>query len=145
MELETADENRMIDAVQLAAQDAVQDVTPSTLASGQAVFDQLEADATFRSTLAANLDLNASTLEPNPNTMLKVAPQILVEKFIDYSNSTFPTTYTNSTYHINYTSSYPITNPSIVLVVQFTMPSYTGDVTPFAIDVPVVQSYQYSS
>ena len=141
LEWQEVDARRIDNAMQLASQDAVERVMPTNAGNGQVVFDQSVADATFKSTLAANLDLNSSTLQPDTNTMLSVTPTILVETFLDASNTTFPYTYTNSTYGINVT----LNEPSIIFVLQFTIPSYAHNVSPFTMDVPMVQSYHYST
>ena len=60
LELQEADARRIDNAMQLASQDAVERVVPTNAGNGQVIFDQSVADATFKSTLAANLDLNSS-------------------------------------------------------------------------------------
>jgi len=137
LEMETVVYDRFENAMILASQDAVEDVVPSSTANGQPIFDQTEADETFRATLANNLGLDPSTLQPLPNSTFHVAPQIVDEEFYDWSNTTFPYHYVNSTYGINET----LDAPSMVVVVQFTVPSYAANVQPFTITVPMVQSY----
>ncbi|MCL6441881.1 MAG: hypothetical protein K6T83_00200 [Alicyclobacillus sp.] len=137
LEMEEEDYHRIEDALQLASQDAVLDVTHDSVADGQVMFDQAQVDTIFRATLANNLDLDPTTLQPKPGTMLTVAPRILDEEFIDTSNASFPYHYVNSTYGVDVT----LNEPSIVVVVQFTMPSYAANVKPFAVTVPIVQSY----
>ncbi|WP_206886118.1 hypothetical protein [Alicyclobacillus mali (ex Roth et al. 2021)] len=137
LEMETVVYHRIENAMILASQDAVEDVVPSSTANGQPIFDQTEADQTFRATLAHNLGLDPSTLQPLPNSTFHVAPHIVDEEFYDWSNTTFPYHYVNSTYGIDET----LDAPSIVFVVQFTMPSYAANVQPFTITVPMVQSY----
>lgn len=141
LEWQEADARRIDNAMQLASQDAVEQVASTNVGDGQVVFNQSVVDTAFKATLAANLDLNSSTLQPNPNTMLSVAPTILVETFLDSSNTTFPYTYTNSTYGINKT----LYEPSVIYVLQFTIPSYASNVSPFTMDVPMVQSYHYTA
>lgn len=137
LEMETVVYHRIENAMILASQDAVEDVEPASTANGQPIFDQTEADETFRATLANNLGLDPNTLQPLPNSTFHVAPKILDEEFYDWSNTTFPYHYVNSTYGIDMT----LDAPSIVFVVQFTMPSYAANVQPFTVTVPMVQSY----
>ncbi|WP_029421786.1 hypothetical protein [Alicyclobacillus macrosporangiidus] len=137
LEMEESDYHRVHDALQLATDDAVEMVTQDSVSNGQPVFDQTKADNAFRSTLANNLDLDPGTWQPKPNTMLKTAPQVLDEEFFDWSNANFPYHYVNTTYGIDVT----MNEPSIVLVVQFTMPSYAANVKPFTMNIPVVASY----
>ncbi|TDY40487.1 hypothetical protein C7445_12016, partial [Alicyclobacillus sacchari] len=137
LEMETVVYHRIVNAMFLASQDAVEDVVPSSTANGQPIFNQTEADQTFRETLANNLGLDPNTLQPVPNSTFHVAPQIVDEEFYDWSNAIFPYHYVNSAYGINET----LDAPSMVVVVQFTMPSYAANVQPFTVIVPVVQSY----
>ena len=137
LSLQEGDYHRLSDALDFASQDATLDVTTNTDATGVAVFNQTEANATFRATLARNLNLDPTTLAPRPNSMLSTAPTILDEQFFDGSNTSFPYTYTNSTYGLNVT----LNNPTLVLVVQFTMPSYAANVPTYTVTLPVIQSY----
>ncbi|GMA65656.1 hypothetical protein NZD89_28020 (plasmid) [Alicyclobacillus fastidiosus] len=127
---------RIVDAMQFATQDAVEQVEPTSVANGEPIFDTEAADAVFRGDLAKNLQLDPITLSPQPNTILKDTPVILKEQFIDWSNATFPYNYTDPS-GFNVT----LTEPSIVYEVQFTIPSLTSNVQPFTITIPVVQSY----
>lgn len=137
LEMETVVYHRIVNAMVLASQDAVEDVIPSSTANGEPIFDQAAATQTFRTTLANNLGLDTNTLQPLPNSTFHVAPHIVDEEFYDWSNTTFPYHYVNGTYGMNET----LDAPSMVVVVQFTMPSYAANVQPFTITVPMVQSY----
>lgn len=140
MELQEQDYQRISDAVKVAAQDASMDVTQNSASSGEPVFDSSLAIQTFDASLAANLNLNPTTLQPNARTMLAVAPKVLDAQFYDWSNATFPYNYVNPTYNLNQT----MNNPSVVFVVQCTIPSYAAGTAPFTVTIPVVQSYQFS-
>ncbi|EJY57289.1 hypothetical protein URH17368_0012 [Alicyclobacillus hesperidum URH17-3-68] len=137
LEMETVVYHRIVNAMFLASQDAVEDVVASSTANGQPIFNQTEAAQTFQTTLANNLGLDPNTLQPVPNSTFHVAPRIVDEEFYDWSDTTFPYHYVNSAYGINET----LDVPSMVAVVQFTMPSYAANVQPFTITVPMVQSY----
>lgn len=138
LEMQETDYRRIQEAVQLATLDAVEQVQPTSVSSSEPIFNTAQANTVFDQTLAANLDLNALTLQPKPNTMLSVAPTVLYEQFLDWSNASFPYQYTNSTYGIHLTLNFP----SIIMVLQFTMPSYAHNVKPYTFTIPVVQSYQ---
>ncbi|WP_436664452.1 hypothetical protein ACOALA_20700 (plasmid) [Alicyclobacillus acidoterrestris] len=128
--------HRIRDAMQFASQDAVEQVEPASVANGEPVFDTTQADQVFKEDLAKNLQLDSTSLEPQPNTLFKVTPVIEKEQFIDWSNATFPYDYTDPS-GIQVT----LTEPSIVYVVQFTIPSIDSNAKPFTITVPMVQSY----
>ena len=142
LEMQESDVQRIEDAMQLASQDAVLNVASSDTTNGTApVFNQTQALSAFDATLAANLDLDPTTLQPVPGTMLSVAPQMVYDQFIDGSNATFPVSYSNATYGIG-----PLTleQPTFVVAVKFTVPGYALDMSPVTLTVPMVQSYQYA-
>ncbi|SHK66955.1 hypothetical protein, partial [Alicyclobacillus tolerans] len=108
---------RIETAMRLADHDATLDVTEASVAAGEPVFDQTAALATFEQSLAQNLDLNPTTLQPYPNTLLTEAPKILTVSYFDWSDVTaFPTTIVDTTYGVDM----PVSAPSILVVVQFT-------------------------
>ncbi|WP_258112155.1 hypothetical protein [Alicyclobacillus sp. SP_1] len=132
------DETRIENALRLACRNATLQVVPSTQASGEPVFDQTVAFAAFESSLAQNLDLNPATFEPEPNSMLTVAPKILSVAYIDWSDvSGFPYTYVNTTYDFTKT----VATPSIFVEVQMTIPSDAPGVSAVTVDTPVMESY----
>lgn len=131
---------RITDAVQLASQDAVEQLEPDSIAMGQPIFNTTQADLVFRTDLANNLQLNPTTLAPLPNTLLQTPPVIKEEEFYDWSNATFPDSISDTASGIEET----ITEPSILYLLQFTIPSVGDSSQPFVINVPVLQSYNGS-
>lgn len=129
---------KFMDALNLAGHDASLDVFSATVANGSPVFNEAEANVTFRDTLAANLDLNPSTLAPVPGSMFQEPLQIQLEQFVDYSNtSTFPYTYTNPTYGVHVI----MNGPSIVWVVLAQIPSQIAFEPGFSKTRIVVDAY----
>lgn len=103
-----------------AADAASIQVTPASVSDGTPVFDQKQADTQFKQVLASNLNLDPTTLQPKANTLFTTAPVIQLEKFFDYSNTTFPYHYVNSQYGIDVT----LNGPSIVYSVEISSPRY---------------------
>lgn len=124
-------------ALQLASHAASVMVTDPTVSDGQITFDQTEADAVFKRTLADNLALDKTTLQPLSGSLFQTGPTIELEQFIDYSNATFPDHYVNSTYGIDTT----LYGPAIVYAVQLPAPKFFHSSPSFNLQWSTIASY----
>ncbi len=135
-ELQEADHHRVLDGIQLASQDALLAVTTDSQTQGNPEFDQTIAIQAFQNTLAANLSLDPTTLQPFPNTLLSATPTIQSQQFYDASTTSFPDSL------VVYGMTMTLNQPTILFNVQVAIPSYNSGEPAVAITVPVIQSYQ---
>jgi len=137
MEVKAAQQLSM--SAQLAAHDASLVISPSSIGTGDAVFDQAGSSQVFQRTFDDNAGFDPNTGQALPTSLYQGSVALLYQGFIDYSNqATFPFDYVNSAYGIHIV----LTDPAVIFVVQVTSKAYTVFSKPQTFTYPVI--YQYN-
>lgn len=131
---------RLKNAINRGAHDASLQVDKEAWGQGEIKFVVPNALQTFKTTMAANIDLNPNTLLPLSKTLLSDPVEILFQDYIDANDPvTFPYVYTNSTYGINK----KIYGPAVVFVVRTRQPKVHATSSNAVITKTVVFEYPF--
>lgn len=110
---------RLKNSINRGAHDASLQIKDEEWGEGRIEFDRDKALKAFKTTLADNISLDANTLSPKQNTILKNKVEILFEDYIDAkSQVSYPYAYVNNEYKIRKT----IYGPAVIYVVRVPNP-----------------------